>query len=71
MVGSRILAPNPREFGLVSCTKDKLDEPVRPGDLYSLSAIFSKVSGYREREHNDWFMISAKYGLLDHSIFTE
>lgn len=55
----------PREVGLVSCTKSKLDEPAQPRDLYSPSSLFSKASAYCEREHDEWFVLSAKYGLLD------
>lgn len=54
-----------REIGLVSCTKTKLEEPARPRELYSPSSLFSKASDYCEREHDAWFVLSAKYGLLD------
>ncbi|MFD1588127.1 DUF6884 domain-containing protein [Halorientalis brevis] len=53
-----------REVGLVSCVKSKRDEPAVPKDLYT-SAYFQKMRAYAEREHDDWFILSAKHGLLD------
>jgi len=53
-----------REVGLVSCVKSKRDEPAVPKDLYT-SAYFEKMRAYAEREHDDWWILSAKYGLLD------
>ena len=54
----------PREIGLVSCTKSKLDEPARPRDLYEPSALFRKAREYCETTHDDWYILSAKHGLL-------
>ncbi|MDS0221038.1 hypothetical protein NDI54_06720 [Haloarcula sp. S1AR25-5A] len=53
-----------REIGLVSCVKTKRDEPVTPKDLYT-SPYFEKMRAYAERFHDDWWILSAKYGLLD------
>lgn len=53
-----------REIGLVSCVKSKRDEPAVPRELYT-SAYFRKMREYAEREHDDWWILSAKHGLLD------
>ena len=52
------------EIGLVSCVKTKRDEAATPKDLY-ISDYFEKMSSYAERYHDDWLILSAKYGLLD------
>ena len=53
-----------REVGLVSCVKTKRDEPAPPKNLYA-SAYFEKMRSYAERYHDDWWILSAKHGLLD------
>jgi hypothetical protein len=53
-----------REIGLVSCVKTKRDEPATPKDLYT-SDYFEKMRSYAEQYHDDWWILSAKYGLLD------
>lgn len=53
-----------REIGLVSCVKNKQDEPAPPKELYT-SDYFQKMRRYAEREHHDWWILSAKHGLLD------
>lgn len=64
---SLVVTPMPRaaEIGLVSCTKTKRDEPASPRELYAPSTLFSKASTYCEREHDAWYILSAKYGLLN------
>jgi hypothetical protein len=52
------------EVGLVSCTKSKHSEPAPPRDLYEPSALFRKARAYCEAIHDEWFVISAKHGLL-------
>lgn len=52
------------EIGLVSCTKQKREEPSSPGELYTPSAYFRKMRGYSEQNHDRWYILSAKYGLL-------
>lgn len=54
-----------RTIGLVSCTKSKRDVPAQPRDLYKPSALFRKASEYCERTYDEWYVLSAKYGLLD------
>ncbi|RLM88214.1 hypothetical protein D3D01_21905 [Haloarcula sp. Atlit-7R] len=53
-----------REIGLVSCVKTKRGEPAPPKDLYT-SDYFQKMSSYAEHYHDDWWILSAKHGLLD------
>jgi hypothetical protein len=52
------------EIGLVSCVKTKRDEPSTPKDLYT-SDYFEKMHSYAEQCHDDWYILSAKHGLLD------
>lgn len=59
------MSPNPnREIGLVSCVKTKRDRPAVPKDLYT-SSYFRKMRRFAEKEHDDWWILSAKHGLLD------
>lgn len=53
------------EVGLVSCTNAKRSEPACPGELYDESTLFRKASAYCERHCDEWFVVSAKHGLLD------
>ncbi|MFA1609876.1 DUF6884 domain-containing protein [Halobellus rubicundus] len=53
-----------REIGLVSCVKTKRDEPAMPKELYT-SDYFEKMHFYAEQYHDDWWILSAKHGLLD------
>ena len=51
--------------GLVSCSKAKLDKAARARDLYSPSDLFRKVSSYCDAHCDRWYVLSAKYGLVD------
>jgi len=53
-----------REVGLVSCVKTKRDESTTPKDLYT-SSYFEKMRSYAEQYHDDWWILSAKHGLID------
>lgn len=53
-----------REIGLVSCTKSKKDDPAPPRELYEPSALFRKARKYCENTHDEWYVLSAKHGLL-------
>lgn len=53
------------DIGLVSCTKSKRDAASKPRFLYSPSAYFKKASTYAQQEHDEWYILSAKYGLLE------
>lgn len=52
------------EIGLVSCVKTKSKNPAQPRDLYT-SPYFEKMRAYAEQNHDDWWILSAKHGLLD------
>ena len=53
-----------REIGLVSCVKTKRDHLAIPKELYT-SSYFEKMRSYAERNHDDWWILSAKHGLLE------
>lgn len=53
------------EIGLVSCTKQKREEPSSPGELYTPSAYFRNMRAYCEEIHDRWYVLSAKHGLLE------
>jgi len=53
-----------KEIGLVSCVKSKRDEPATPKELYT-SDYFQKMRIYTEQHHDDWWILSAKHGLLN------
>lgn len=53
------------EIGLVSCTKSKKSETCKPGELYTESDLFKKMKNYAAENHEDWFILSAKHGVLD------
>lgn len=53
------------EIGLVSCTKSKRERPSQPADLYMESTYFRKARQYVEVNHDQWYIVSAKHGLLD------
>jgi hypothetical protein len=53
-----------RDIGFVRCVKSKRDEPAPPKDLYT-SSYFEKMRAYAEQYHDDWWILSAKHGLLD------
>lgn len=52
-----------QKIGLVSCVKTKRDEPAPPKNLYT-SDYFEKMRAYAEQYHDDWWILSAKHGLL-------
>lgn len=52
------------EIGLVSCVKSKQNEPANPKNLYT-SDYFQKMRSYAEQYHDEWYILSAKHGLLD------
>lgn len=54
-----------RTIGLVSCTKTKRAEAAPPRELYAPSTLFEKASNFCESEYDSWYILSAKYGLLD------
>ena len=52
------------QVGLLSCTKAKREHPAPPRDLYEPSALFRKARAYCEQNHDEWYVLSAKHGLL-------
>ncbi|MEO2075901.1 MAG: DUF6884 domain-containing protein [Bacillus sp. (in: firmicutes)] len=54
------------KFALISCTKLKKDYPCPAKEMYLESQLFKKAVSYIEKQdYNDWFILSAKYGLVD------
>ncbi len=53
------------KLALISCTKSKHDYPCKAKEMYTKSTLFQKVVNFVEtKNYNDWYVISAKYGLL-------
>ena len=57
--------------GLVGCTKSKLDHAAPARDLYTPSALFRGRRGHVERTCDRWFVLSAKYGLIEPDVVVE
>lgn len=54
------------KYAFISCTKLKEDFPCKAGEMYLKSTLFSKAVKYVEQQkYDDWFILSAKHGLLD------
>lgn len=49
----------------MSCTKSKREHSTKPAELYMESAFFRKAREYAERNHDSWYILSAKHHLLD------
>lgn len=62
-VPGRIDEIMPRRIALVSCVKKKASTPKPARDLYT-SDWFRKASAYAMRKADQWYILSAKYGLL-------
>jgi hypothetical protein len=56
--------PGPR-IGLIACTKAKSTKPAPARELYSASDLFRKAAAYCDAYLDGWFVLSAKYGLVD------
>jgi cytoplasmic iron level regulating protein YaaA (DUF328/UPF0246 family) len=53
------------KIALVSCTKLKANYPCAPREMYQESTLFNKAIKFIEQQdYDDWFVLSAKYGLL-------
>ncbi len=52
-----------RRIVLVSCVKTKAERPLPAEKLY-ISDLFQKSSAYARHIGDNWFILSAKYGLL-------
>jgi len=57
-------------YGLVACCATKADAPCAAKDLY-VSPLFRMSREWIERQSIPWFILSAKYGLLDPSRIVE
>jgi hypothetical protein len=55
------------KIALVSCTKLKQDYPCKAEEMYLPSQLFKKASTYLKQfgVYDGWFILSAKYGLLE------
>lgn len=51
-------------IALVSCAKTKQRIPCRAEELY-VSSLFKKSRVYAKQKADRWFILSAKYGLVD------
>jgi len=49
---------------LIQCTKSKRDEPAEAKYLYDESAYYRKMRAYAEATGRDWYILSAKHGLV-------
>jgi cytoplasmic iron level regulating protein YaaA (DUF328/UPF0246 family) len=52
-----------RIISMVQCVSKKRDKPQRARNLYT-SQLFTNAAAYAEKISDDWFIISAKYGLV-------
>lgn len=52
-----------RRIGLVGCVKEKATRPLPARDLYT-SALFAGRRRYVESSCDEWWILSAKYGLV-------
>ncbi|MEX0663315.1 MAG: DUF6884 domain-containing protein [Acidimicrobiia bacterium] len=53
-----------RRIGLVGCVKVKASKPLAAADLY-LSTLFQGRRSYVESSCDEWWILSAKHGLVD------
>jgi hypothetical protein len=59
-------------IALISCTKLKQNYPCQAQEMYLQSTLFKKASNYIKQQHYDkWFILSAKYGLLEPNTIIE
>jgi hypothetical protein len=58
------IVPRRKTVFLVSCVSEKHRRPMAARELYC-SAWFQKARAFVEREGADWFILSAKYGLVE------
>jgi len=52
-----------RKFALVACVAKKNSRPMPARDLY-ISVWFHKAAAYAVREADEWYILSAKHGLI-------
>lgn len=60
------------KIALISCSQEKLPFSSSAKDMYMVSQLFRKVRTSVESQNFDnWFILSAKYGLLDKNTVIE
>jgi cytoplasmic iron level regulating protein YaaA (DUF328/UPF0246 family) len=52
-----------KTIALVTCVSSKNKSPMPAGELYC-SELFQKLSAYAKKNSDQWYILSAKYGLL-------
>lgn len=57
-------------IGLVGCAASKLKRPARADELYT-SQLFRKSAAYVAEHADDWYVLSAKHGLVHHEEVLE
>lgn len=57
--------PGTERIVLVQCTNTKLDQPCQARNLYAPSTYYRKQRAYAETVADQWYIQSAKYGLVD------
>ena len=58
------------EVGLVGCVKQKKKVRSRAKDLYT-SELFAKARRYAESHYDKWFILSAKYHLVESNDYID
>ena len=58
------------KIGLVTCGSQKLKHPASAQDIY-VSALFTKSRRWVEANCEQWYILSAKHGLLDPTLTIE
>ena len=54
----------PKQIALVSCVSKKRSEPCPASQLY-VSDWFLKAVAFAQKHSDEWYILSAKYGLLN------
>jgi hypothetical protein len=63
LVGISSALAQPRKIALVACVKEKSHMPMPARDLF-ISNWFRRASAYAMRVADEWYILSAKYGLV-------
>lgn len=63
VLAEKLMADNVYKVGLVACCGEKLGEKCAAHTLYQ-SPLFRKASAYASKHYREWFILSAKYGLV-------
>lgn len=59
-----------KRIALVSCVSKKTEEANKASELYQ-SVWFKKCKKFVEKEYSNWYILSAKYGLIHNSEVIE